>query len=125
MPVAQRKALVPRDTEGRQQVEPLVQERLEAGGRRVGGMKQVVNLLAGRAQSGHWRGGRRDLKKGKRLADGWNESSAFIYARFQVSSALHLQLRRAMMSQCADTCTSGEPGEKQDVQLLSTLCFKD
>lgn len=64
--VPQRKALITRDTEGRQQVEPLVKERLEAGGRRVGWMKQVVNLLTGRTQSGHCRGGRevhRDLKR--------------------------------------------------------------
>lgn len=31
MSVAQREALVPRDAEGREHVEPLVQERLEAG----------------------------------------------------------------------------------------------
>lgn len=52
--VAQRKALIAGDAKRRQQVEPLVQERLEAGGRRVGWMKQVVNLLTGRTQSGHW-----------------------------------------------------------------------
>lgn len=53
--VTQRETLVTGDTEGRQRVEPLVQERLEAGGRGVGGMEQVINLLTGRTQSGHWR----------------------------------------------------------------------
>lgn len=56
MSVTQRKALVTRNTEGRQHVEALVQERLEAGGRGIGWMEQVINLLTGRTQSGHWRG---------------------------------------------------------------------
>lgn len=55
MSVAQRKALVTGDAEGRQQVEAFVQERLEARGRRIGWMEQVINLLAGRTQSRHWR----------------------------------------------------------------------
>lgn len=45
--ITQRKALIAGNTKGRQQVEPLVQERLEARGRGVGWMKQVVNLLTG------------------------------------------------------------------------------
>lgn len=65
--VAQRKALVARDAEGRQQVKPLVQERLEAGGRRVGWMKQVVNLLTGRTQIRHWRRGRNTTRVKKRF----------------------------------------------------------
>lgn len=56
MSVAQRKALVARDTERRQHVEALVQERLKAGGRGIGWMEQVVNLLTGRTQSSHWSG---------------------------------------------------------------------
>lgn len=53
--VAQRKALVARDAERRQRVEALVQERLQAGGRGIGWMEQVVNLLTGRTQSSHCR----------------------------------------------------------------------
>ena len=54
--VAQRKALVTGDAEGRQQVEAFVEERLQARGRRIGWMEQVINLLTGRTQSRHWRG---------------------------------------------------------------------
>lgn len=54
--VTQRKALVTRNTEGRQHVETLVQERLKAGGRGISWMEQVINLLTGRTQGGHWRG---------------------------------------------------------------------
>lgn len=61
--VTQGKALVPRDAEGGQHVEALVQERLEARGRGVGRVEQVVNLLTGRTQSRHW--GRRRRKDGK------------------------------------------------------------
>lgn len=56
MAVAQGEALVAGDAERRQQVEPLVQERLQAGGGRVGGVKQVVELLTGRTQRRHWGG---------------------------------------------------------------------
>lgn len=45
--IAQGEALVAADTKGRQQVEPLVQERLKAWGWGVGWMKQVVDLLTG------------------------------------------------------------------------------
>lgn len=61
--VTQGKALVARDAEGGQHVEALVQERLEARGRGVGRVEQVVNLLTGRTQSRHWR--RRHRKDGK------------------------------------------------------------
>lgn len=54
--VAQREALVAGDAEGRQQVEALVQQGLEARGRGVGRVEQVVNLLTRRTQGGHWRG---------------------------------------------------------------------
>lgn len=37
--VAERETLVTRDAEGRERVEPLVQERLEAGGRGVSGVE--------------------------------------------------------------------------------------
>lgn len=56
MSVAQREALVAGDAEGRQQVEALVQQGLEARGRGVGRVEQVVNLLTRRTQGGHWRG---------------------------------------------------------------------
>lgn len=55
MSVTERETLVARNAEGRKRVEPLVQERLEAGRRGIGGVEQVVNLLAGWAQGGHWR----------------------------------------------------------------------
>lgn len=53
MSVPQRKALIAGDAEGGQQVEPLVQERLEARGGGVGRVEQVVDLLAGWTQSRH------------------------------------------------------------------------
>lgn len=56
MSVAQREALVARDTEGRQQVEALVQQGLQTRGRGVGRVEEVVDLLARRAQGGHWQG---------------------------------------------------------------------
>lgn len=51
--VSQGEALVSGDGEGRQQVEPFVQQRLEAGGGRVGRMEQVINLLTGGMESRH------------------------------------------------------------------------
>lgn len=56
MTVAQREALVAGDAEGREQVEALVQQWLEARGRRVGRVEQVVHLLTRWTQGGHWRG---------------------------------------------------------------------
>lgn len=53
--VAQGEPLVPGNAEGREHVEALVQERLQAGSRGIGGVEQVVNLLAGWAQGRHWR----------------------------------------------------------------------
>lgn len=53
--VAEGETLVPGHTEGREHVEALVQERLQAGSRGIGGVEQVVNLLAGWAQGRHWR----------------------------------------------------------------------
>lgn len=53
--VTQRESLVAGNAEGGQRVEALVQERLQAGGGGIGWVEQVVDLLAGRAQGGHWR----------------------------------------------------------------------
>lgn len=65
MSVAQRKTLITRNTEGRQHVEALVQERLEAGGRGIGWVEQVVNLLTGRTQSGDWRWREDTVREGR------------------------------------------------------------
>lgn len=51
--VPQRKSLISGDAEGGEQVEAFVQQRLQAGGRRVCRVEQVVHLLAGRTQSRH------------------------------------------------------------------------
>lgn len=45
--VPQRVALVARDAERGQGVESPLQQRLQAGGGRVGGVEEVVDLLAG------------------------------------------------------------------------------
>lgn len=60
--VPQRVALVAGDAERRQGVESPLQQRLQAGGGRVRGVEEVVDLLAGRPQLENWgqrgRGGR-------------------------------------------------------------------
>lgn len=56
-PVPQREALVAGDAEGRQGVEAPLQQRLQARGRRVRRVEQVVDLLAGGPQLENWRGG--------------------------------------------------------------------
>lgn len=53
--VSEREPLVPGNAEGSEHVEALVQEGLEAGGRGIGGVEQVVDLLTGGAQGRHWR----------------------------------------------------------------------
>ena len=52
--VPQRVALVAGDAERRQGVESPLQQRLQARGRRVGGVEQVVDLLAGGPQLENW-----------------------------------------------------------------------
>lgn len=52
--VAQRVALVSGDAERRQGVEPPLQQRLQARGRRVRGVEEVVDLLAGGPQLENW-----------------------------------------------------------------------
>lgn len=55
MSVSEREPLVPRNAEGSERVEALVQEGLEAGGRGIRGVEQVVDLLTGGTQGRHWR----------------------------------------------------------------------
>lgn len=51
--VSQGEALVAGHVEGGQQVELPLQQRLEAGGGRVGRVEHVIDLLTGRPQLGH------------------------------------------------------------------------
>lgn len=71
MSVTQRETLVARNAEGRKRVEALVQERLQAGGGGIGRVEQVVNLLAGRAQGGHWMEDRKTSPVKKSNINSW------------------------------------------------------
>lgn len=69
--VTQRESLVAGNAEGGERVEALVQERLQAGGGGIGWVEQVVDLLAGRAQGGHWRTEDKKLVQSNRNITSW------------------------------------------------------